>query len=154
MIKKNTITVLKNYPFCFYPNLCLFLTAKASQFQIPLILFPYKENTHRDCGGYFLGGDWGICRLLRHFVPCILSGFRYRSPLRSQDRLAFLATPKPLLQLRCPSLATNSPLDCLFNAATLSGDGVDRCQWQMKGDGGRESYEQTRGASARRSMRR
>ena len=50
-----------------------------------------------------------------------LTGFRCRSPLRSQDRLAFLATPKPLLQLRCPSLATNSPLDCLFNAATLSG---------------------------------
>ena len=52
------------------------------------------------------------------------------------------------------SQATNSPPDCLFKAATLSGDGVDRCQWQMKGDGGRESYERTRGASARRSMRR
>ena len=34
------------------------------------------------------------------------------------------------------------------------GDGVDRRQWRMKGDGGRENNEQTRGASARRSMRR
>ena len=44
------------------------------------------------------------------------------------------------------SLATNSPPDCLFNAATLSGDGVDRCLRQIKGDGGRESYKRTRGA--------
>ena len=34
------------------------------------------------------------------------------------------------------------------------GDGVDRRQWRMKGDGERENNEQTRGASARRSMRR
>ena len=34
------------------------------------------------------------------------------------------------------------------------GDGVDRRQWRMKGDGGRENNKQTRGASARRSMRR
>ena len=34
------------------------------------------------------------------------------------------------------------------------GDGVDRYQWQMKGDGGRENNEQTRLASDCRSMRR
>ncbi len=52
------------------------------------------------------------------------------------------------------SLATNSPPDCLFNAATLPGDEADRCRWQMKEGGGRENNEQTRGALARRSMRR
>ncbi len=34
------------------------------------------------------------------------------------------------------------------------GDEADRCQWQIKGGGGRESYKRTRGASARRRTRR
>ena len=36
----------------------------------------------------------------------------------------------------------------------VAGDGADRRQRRIKGSVGRESYEQTRGASARRSMRR
>ena len=48
----------------------------------------------------------------------------------------------------------NSPQDCFLNGKTLSGDEADRCRWQMKEGGGRENNEQTRGALARRSMRR
>ena len=36
----------------------------------------------------------------------------------------------------------------------MLGDEADRCQWQIQGGGGRESYKRTRGASARRRTRR
>ena len=63
-----------------------------------VVLYLYKKKKHR-----FLGASgWGtrIRRLLRHFVPCILTGLAWSARL---------------------SPAINSPLDCLFNAATFSG---------------------------------
>ena len=59
----------------------------------------------------------------------------------------------------CSCINTNSfyaalALLSLKKVTKDAGDGVDRRQWRMKGDGGRENNEQTRGASARRSMRR
>ena len=63
--------------------------------------------------------------------------------------------------LVCDMMQTNNIAEIPMNKNTMKialcgvlGDEADRCQWQIQGDGGRESYKRTKGASARRRTRR